>query len=157
MEAPLGVDADGAELRVGDQVKHDFGATGTINGITLAPAGSGLLDMFNISWHCSPSEAPAPTASSQHLHKIEKGKARKVSRLFPATEDAPAAAAPPATEAAPAAAAPPVEELRRATGHLVGSRISVWWNGDRKWYNARVVQFDPHTGKCHGRMWCSME
>ena len=40
----LGLDAEGAELRVGDRVKHDFGRKGTIAGITLATPGSGLLD-----------------------------------------------------------------------------------------------------------------
>ena len=34
MSDVLGVDCDGAELRVGDKVKHDFGATGSITGIT---------------------------------------------------------------------------------------------------------------------------
>ena len=66
----LGLDADGAELRVGDKVQHSFGPTGSITGITRALADSGLLDKFNIVWDCSPSEAPASTASSQHVRKL---------------------------------------------------------------------------------------
>ena len=65
----LGLDAEGAELRVGDRVKHDFGRKGTIAGITLATPSSGLLDKYNINWDGSLSDAPASTASSQHVRK----------------------------------------------------------------------------------------
>ena len=65
----LGKDAAGAE-RVGDKVKHDFGATATITGVTRAPAGSGYGDKFNITWDGDPSDAPAPTSGGQHLRKV---------------------------------------------------------------------------------------
>ena len=70
MSTVLGVDADGAELREGDTVRHDFGATGRITGVILAPADSGLVDKFSIEWDCDPSKAPAPTASRQHVRKV---------------------------------------------------------------------------------------
>jgi hypothetical protein len=70
MSDVLGVDADGAELREGDKVKHDFGATGIVTGILRAAAGSGLIDKLTVDWDCSPSEAPASQSSAQHLRKV---------------------------------------------------------------------------------------
>ena len=60
----LGEDKDSAELRKGDRVRHDFGATGIITSVTRSAADSGLLDVFNINWECV---AAKPTRNRQTL------------------------------------------------------------------------------------------
>ena len=68
----VGLDANGAELRVGDRVRHDFDATGNITGVTRATAESKLPDMIHVTWEGDPSKAPASTTSGQHLRRMAK-------------------------------------------------------------------------------------